>query len=236
MTNDGKGLGPAPWLSVGANAADPLHLGRDLDQLAEAGVSLFHIDVMDGVFCPQMTVGPAFVRAVSAGRVTDVHLMIDEPLEKVEAYVDAGADIITVHVEATRHPHRVLQRLGETGVTRGLALNPGTPLSAAEPLLDDLDQLLILAVNPGWPGQRFIAGTAARLAAAREMIDQRSIALGVDGGVTRANIAEIASLDVDFIVAGSAVFADGDPGAGALLMLDAVRATNPTSRASATRA
>lgn len=222
MIDDGERRDPMPRLSVGVNGADALHLGRDLDRLTATGVRLFHIDVMDGVFCPQMTVGPGFVRAVSEHHPTDVHLMIDEPLEKVEAYVDAGAEIITVHVESTRHPHRVLQRLGELGVRRGLALNPGTPLDAAEPLLDEIDQLLILAVNPGWSGQRFIPATAARLTAARRMIEARGISLGVDGGVTRANIAEIASLGVDLIVSGSAIFADGDPAAGARQMLDLV--------------
>lgn len=225
MSSESGRRGAPPRLSVGVNGADALYLGRDLDRLTDAGVSLFHVDVMDGVFCPQMTVGPQFVTAVSASHLTDVHLMIDDPLEKVAAYAEAGAESITIHVEATRHPHRLLQRLGELGVTRGLALNPGTPLAAAAPLLDEIDQLLILAVNPGWPGQSFIPGTAARLAAARELIAGRDITLGVDGGLTRANIAEIVRLGVDLIVSGSAVFADGDPGAGARLMLEAVAAT-----------
>jgi ribulose-phosphate 3-epimerase len=190
-------------------------------------VSLFHIDVMDGVFCPQMTVGPSFVKAVSDRYPTDVHLMIDEPLEKVDAYVKAGARIVTFHVESTRHPHRVLQRLGGHGVTRGVALNPGTPLAAVDPLLDDLELLLILAVNPGWSGQSFIPGTPGRLSSARELIEGRNITLGVDGGVTRDNIAEIASLGPDVIVSGSAVFSDGDAAGGARFMLDAAGAAQP---------
>lgn len=225
MTANGNDqrLGAGPTLSVGVNGADALHLGRDLDRLAGAGVGLFHIDVMDGVFCPQMTVGPGFVKAVSEGYATDVHLMIDEPVDKVDAYVKAGARMVTFHVESTRHPHGVLQRLGGQDVTRGLAVNPGTPLAAVEPLLGDVELLLLLAVNPGWPGQSFIPGTAERLASARKLIDGRNIRLGVDGGVTKDNIAEVASLGVDLIVSGSAVFADRDPAAGARFMLDAVR-------------
>ena len=230
MTSPGtdEAGGAGPTLSVGVNGADVLHLGRDLDRLVAAGVGLFHIDVMDGIFCPQMTVGPAYVKAISDGHPTDVHLMIDEPLEKVDAYVTAGARIVTFHVESTRHPHRVLQRLAGRDVTRGVALNPGTPLAAAEPLLDELELLLILAVNPGWPGQSFIPGTAHRLASARALIDGRNITLGVDGGVTRDNIEQIASLGADLVVSGSAIFAGGDTSGGARFMLDAVRAGSPS--------
>ncbi len=197
-------------LSVGVISADLLHLAEDLDRLAAAGVRTLHVDVMDGVFCPQLTVGPAFVAALPADEFAiDVHLMIDDPLDKLGAYVDAGATAITFHVEATRHAHRALQTLSGTGVARGVALNPGTSLEVLAPLIDDIEQLLVLAVNPGWPGQRFIPATAARLAAARELIGERDIVLGVDGGVTRENVEYVASLRPDLIVAGSAVFADG---------------------------
>jgi ribulose-phosphate 3-epimerase len=150
-----------------------------------------------------------------------VHLMVDDPLAHVESFVAAGAGVVTVHLEATRHPHRVLQSLAGRGVTRGLALNPGTPVAAVEPLLDELELLLVLAVNPGWSGQRFIPATAGRLAAARELIGDREIMLGVDGGVTRANIDEVAALGADVIVAGSAVFAGGDTAGNARAMLAA---------------
>jgi ribulose-phosphate 3-epimerase len=141
----------------------------------------------------------------------DVHLMIDEPLDKVRAYVEAGARVLTFHVEATRHPHRVLQVLGSS-VTRGVALNPGTPVSALEPLVDEIEQVLVLAVNPGWGGQRFAPSTERRLHEARELIERsgRDVALAVDGGVTRDNVAKIAAMGVDVIVAGSAVFDGGD--------------------------
>jgi ribulose-phosphate 3-epimerase len=216
-------LGGGPTLSAGVLTADLLHLGRELERLEEAGVDIVHVDVMDGVFCPAITVGPPLVKAIPGNFVRDVHLMIDEPLEKLEAFAEAGAGILTFHVEATRHPHRVLQALAGTGVVRGVALNPGTPLAAVEPLLDDLELILILAVNPGWPGQRFLETTGERLAAARALTRDREIALGVDGGVTRANAARVASLEPDLVVAGSAVFDGGDATENARLLLDALR-------------
>jgi ribulose-phosphate 3-epimerase len=197
-------------LSAGILGADLLHLGDDLDRLEVAGVRMLHVDVMDGVFCPQMTVGPAFVAALAERFPVDVHLMIDEPLDKVEAYVEAGAHIVTFHVEATRHPHRVLQRLAGRGVMRGVALNPGTPIGALEPLLDELELVLLLAVNPGWSGQSFIPSAASRVAAVREIIADREVLVGIDGGVTRENAAEVAALGVDVVVAGSALYACGD--------------------------
>jgi ribulose-phosphate 3-epimerase len=211
-------------LSVGINSADPLRLGDQLEQLTAAGVECLHVDVMDGRFCPQLTVGPGFVAALPRGTTIDAHLMVEEPLAQVDAFVAAGAGIVTFHVEATRHPHRVLQQLAGSGVTRGVALNPGTPLSAVEPLLDELELLLVLAVNPGWSGQTFIPATAGRLAAARELIGGREIVLGVDGGVTQENAADVASLGPDLIVAGSAVFAGEDLVASARAMLEAIGA------------
>jgi ribulose-phosphate 3-epimerase len=166
---------------------------------------------MDGCFCPQLTVGPPVIAALRTRLRKDVHLMIEDPLDKVGAYVDAGADMLTFHVEATRHPHRVLRALGSS-VTRGIAVNPGTPIEVLEPLLDDVELVLVLAVNPGWGGQRFAPNTGRRLAAVRELIDHsgRSVMVGVDGGVTRENVGSIAAMGVDLIVAGSAVFDGGD--------------------------
>jgi ribulose-phosphate 3-epimerase len=198
-----------PRLSAGILNADLLQLGNELKALDEVGIDLVHVDVMDGVFCPMLTVGPSIVKAIPEDFVKDVHLMIDEPLSKVEAFLDSGAGILTFHLEATKHPHRVLQHLAGSRVLRGLALNPGTPIAASEPLLDHLELLMLLAVNPGWVGQTFIDATEQRIHEARALIDGRSIALAVDGGVTRDNARRVASLGVDLIVAGSAVF-DGD--------------------------
>jgi ribulose-phosphate 3-epimerase len=213
-------------LSVGVLTANLLRLGEELDAVARAGVTQLHVDVMDGVFCPGITVGAPFVRALPETFRKDVHLMIDEPLAKLAPFVEAGADAITFHVEATRHPHRVLHELGAAGVTRGVALNPGTPLTAVEPLLDDVDVLLVLAVDPGWGGQSFVPATARKLAAARALIDGRDVALAVDGGITRENVEQVVAYGVDLIVTGSAVFDGRDPEGNARRMVGAVRAAH----------
>ncbi|HEV2034676.1 MAG TPA: ribulose-phosphate 3-epimerase [Candidatus Dormibacteraeota bacterium] len=210
----GRAPGAKTLLSIGITTADWMRMGDELGRLEAEGADFVHIDVMDGCFCPQLTVGPPVIGALQTKLKKDVHLMIEEPLEKVRAYVDAGAHVLTFHVEAARHPHRVLQALGSS-VTRGIALNPGTMVAAVEPLLDDVELVLILAVNPGWGGQRFAPGTERRLAAVRTLIDRsgRNVMLGVDGGVTRENVGSIAAMGVDLIVAGSAVFDGGDAAA-----------------------
>ena len=194
-----------PSLSVGVLTADLLRLGEELTVLDDAGLALTHVDVMDGVFCPQTTVGPPLVRALPDRFVKDVHLMVVDPLEKVHAYVEAGAGIVTFHVESTRHPHRVLQSLAGSGVVRGVALNPGTPVTVVQPLLDELELVLVLAVNPGWSGQSFIPATKRRIEQVRALVDGREIVVAVDGGVTKGNVERVARLGVDLIVTGSAV-------------------------------
>lgn len=225
--------GIAPTLSVGILTADLLSLGSELALLERVGVSVAHVDVMDGCFCPMMTVGPPIVQAMKTPLLKDVHLMIDEPIMKVGDYVAAGADIVTVHVEASAHVHRVLQQLGAMtnvndparGIVRGVALNPGTPVEAVEPLLDEADLVLLLAVNPGWGGQRFIPATLDRLARVKEMVARaaRRILVGVDGGITRQNVTEVARAGADLIVTGSAVFDGKAAAANAAAMLEAVR-------------
>jgi ribulose-phosphate 3-epimerase len=239
--NSLKRLGDeAPSLSVGILTADLLQLGSELRLLEEAGARLVHIDVMDGVYCPRMTAGPPLVKALKTMLLKDVHLMIAEPLGKVREYVEAGADMVTIHPDASAHPHRVLQELGgmknandpARGLIRGVALNPGTPLNVLEPLLDELEMVLLLAVNPGWGGQKFAPSTFGRINQVKKMIEksEREILLAVDGGITRNNVAEIAGTGVDLVVAGSAVFDGKAARENARQMLQAVEAAKSRSR------
>lgn len=227
-------LDGGPRLTVGILTADLAELGREVALLEAGGVEMVHIDVADGVFSPLFTVGPPFVKAIRTPILKDAHLMIDDPLSKVEAFVAAGADMVTFHVEGAAQPHRVLQVLGAAtnvndparGIVRGIGLNPSTPLEVVEPLLDEVDYLLLLAINPGWGGQPFLPSTGHRLARARALIEAsgRPIVLGVDGGVTRDNIGQVAGLGADVIVTGSAVFDGKAPAENLRLMLDRVAA------------
>jgi ribulose-phosphate 3-epimerase len=206
----------APLMSVGILTADLMALGPEIAILERVGIRLVHIDVMDGCFVPMMTVGPPFIRAIKTSLLKDVHLMIDAPVDKVAEYVRAGADLLTVHWESGPHIHRVLQSLSgltnandpSRGLVRGLALNPGTPVEVVVPLLDEIEMLLLLAVNPGWSGQQFIEATREKISRAKQILSEkgRDIILAVDGGVTQANFAGIAATGVDLIVTGSAVF------------------------------
>ena len=217
-----------PRLSVGVLAADLLRLGAEVDLLESLGVELLHVDVMDGVFCPTTSLGSPIVRALPDRFVRDVHLMISEPVERLAEFVDAGADVVTFHLEATADAPLGLRRLGEAGVLRGVALNPGTPAAAVGSLLDELDLVLILAVEPGVSGQRFSTSTPARVGELRRLIGAREVAVGVDGGVTLANIEDVASLGVDLVVAGSAVFGRG-PTETVPTILGALEARRPES-------
>ena len=237
MTNS-KGLellrAAVPTVSVGVITANLLSLGSEITLLERTGIKLLHVDVMDGRFCPMMTVGPPFIKAIKTSLLKDVHLMVEGPLEKVADYVAAGADMVTVHLEACPHVHRVLQKLGtlanvneaERGIVRGLALNPGTPVEGIEPLLDEVEFILLLAVNPGWGGQKYIPSTTGRIARVQRMIAEsgRKILLGVDGGITKDNIGEVAATGAEVIVTGSAVFDGKAPEANARFMLEAVAA------------
>jgi ribulose-phosphate 3-epimerase len=230
-------LGGGPRLTVGMITADLATLGSEVGILEAAGVEMLHIDVGDGVFCPLFTVGPPIVNAVRTPILKDVHLMIDDPLTKVDAFVAAGADMITFHVESARQPHRVLQVLRDAtnandpgrGIIRGIGVNPSTPLQVIEPLLDEVDYILVLAINPGWGGQGFLASTERRLAQAREMIraSGRPILLGIDGGVTRGNIEKVAAMGADVVVVGSAVFDGRAAPENVRYMLDRVAARRP---------
>lgn len=216
MTNLDRLRSLRPTLSVGMLTADLLSLGSELAILERAGVGVVHVDVMDGCFVPPLTVGPPIVKALKTTLLKDVHLMIRDPLEKLGDYVAAGADMITVHQESCVHIHRVLQALGgmkppadpARGIVRGIALNPGTPLETLRPLLPEVEMVLLLAVNPGWGGQRFIPATLERLREVKQIVaaSGRDIVVGVDGGVTRDNVGSIAAAGAELIVTGSAVF------------------------------
>lgn len=222
---------PAPRLSAGVLTADLARLGAELDILRGAA-SWAHVDVMDGVFCPQLTVGPAFIAAVaSAGIPVDAHLMVDEPRRMMPDIVAAGASVVTVHAEATKHLHRTLQELTalaarrEPPVLRGVAISPGTPVQAIDPVLELVDLVLVLAVDPGWPGQAPAASTRRRIAAVRELAAGLGVTVqvGVDGGVTIENAAEIASWGADVIVSGSAIYDGTDPAGNLARLLAQLR-------------
>ena len=223
-------LDGGPRLSVGIITADLLNLGAALRLLEAGGAQAIHLDVGDGVFSPLFTLGPPVVKAVKTPLIKDVHLLVEDPLAKVDAFVDAGADMITFQLEGVRQPHRVLQALNQAtnvnnaarGIVRGVALTPSTPLEGLGPLMDELDYILILAVNPGWSGQPFPASAAERLRQTRRLIEAsgREIALGVDGAVTQENMATITGLGTDVIVSGSAIFDGKAPAANLAAMLD----------------
>ncbi len=222
-----------PTISVGMLTADLMSLGGDLRLLEQSGVGLVHFDVMDGCFVPSMTFGPPLIKGMKTPLLKDVHLMVQEPLEKVAEYVAAGADMVTVHVESSRHIHRVLQLLGkmanandpQAGIARGIALNPGTPVEAIEPLLEEVDMVFLLAINPGWGGQKFLASTQRRIGQVKELAGRlnRPILIGVDGGITRDNIVPVARMGEDIIVTGSAVFDGKDPAGNARFMLNTIK-------------
>lgn len=202
--------GTLPKIAPSILTADFGHLAAQIREAEDAGVELFHLDVMDGNFVPNISFGPSIVAAVRQATKLPlhVHLMVEEPERFVPMFADAGSNIIIVHVEATKHPHRAVQTVKETGKKVGLALNPGTPLIALEPLLAELDMVLVLSVNPGFGGQAYIPGTTERLKKLREMRDavNPDCLLEVDGGVKADNIGMVGAAGADIVVVGSAVY------------------------------
>jgi ribulose-phosphate 3-epimerase len=195
-------------------SADFSRLGEEIAAVEAAGADWIHIDVMDGHFVPNITIGPGLIASLrkTTRLPFDVHLMIENPERYIDDFAKAGADGITVHCEATAHLHRTISMIRERGLRAGVSLNPATPLALVEPILPDADLLLVMTVNPGFGGQKFIESSLPRIAAAREMIRALApeVLLEVDGGVTLKNIRAIADVGAEILVAGSAVFGSGD--------------------------
>jgi ribulose-phosphate 3-epimerase len=196
-------------------SADFSRLGAEIKDAEAGGAALIHVDVMDGHFVPNLTVGPAVTRAVR--RVTqlpvDCHLMIEEPDRYVGAFAAAGADMISVHVEVARHLERTLESIKEAGAKAGVVLNPATPLETLSDILPSADFVLLMSVNPGFGGQKLIPFVLDKAKRLRAWIDGRGLStrIEIDGGVTLDNVEAVAATGVDVIVAGSAVFGAGDP-------------------------
>jgi len=205
----------APALAPSILSADFTRLGEEIAAAEAGGARLLHLDVMDGHFVPNLTIGPPIVASVrKATRLPlDVHLMIEEPDRYIDAFAGAGADMISVHQEAAPHLHRTIQHIRERGAAAGVVLNPSTPLAVLDEILPDLDYVLLMSVNPGFGGQRFIPSVMSKVAALRRRIaEARCRALiEVDGGVGPGNIDALLENGAQIFVAGSAVFDGGNP-------------------------
>lgn len=204
-------------------ASNFLNLEAECNMLNKSSADWYHLDIMDGRFVPNISYGPMFVEVFrkATNKICDVHLMIEEPGNYAEAFKKAGADILSVHIEACPHLHRNIQQIKNLGMQAGVAVNPHTPVDSLKDILADIDMVCLMSVNPGFGGQSFIPHTLLKIKQLREMIDERSlqVKIEVDGGVTVENAKTIIDAGADVLVAGSTVFKAADP----IAMIDALK-------------
>ena len=214
-------------LSPSILSADFSRLGEQIRELDEAGAQYVHIDVMDGMFVPSISFGMPVIRSIRGctDRIFDVHLMIEEPGRYIDEFAEAGADLITVHAESCRHLDRTIEKIKEKGLLAGVALNPATPVSAISCVLEKVDMVLIMTVNPGFGGQKLIPYTVEKVRELRKIVDEQGLKtdIEVDGAVNLSNVGELMDAGANIIVAGSAVFS-GDVTENTIRFLNIINA------------
>ena len=198
-------------------SADFTRLADAIETVEQAGATIVHVDVMDGHFVPNITIGLPVVRSLrkATKMIIDTHLMIEEPGRYAVEFVKAGADMVSVHIEADAHIHRTLTAIKEVGAKAGIAINPGTPLSALDETLQYADFVLLMSVNPGFGGQKFVSGSIAKLKRLRQMIIEKGLntRIEIDGGIDNSNAADVINAGAEILVAGTAIFGASDPAA-----------------------